>query len=218
MAAENARVSTRRALLTGMAATVAAVAIDAVTEPAHAADGDTVILGEDNTAHNPTVIRSGSTSALIGICTTDDGALVGENEASDGYGVRATSPYIGVNAVGGEIGVYAVSDYGKAVEALTYDGVAVSASTAVDAGSALEVSGRARFSRSGKVTMPAGKTQVTVPVANLDAASLVFATVQERRDDFHILGAVADPASAKITIYVNRKASKATTVAWFVVN
>ena len=218
MAAEKADVSTRRALLAGMAATVAAVAIDAVSEPAHGADGDKVILGEENTAHNPTVIHSGSSSALKGICTTDDGALVGENEASDGYGVRGTSPYIGVNAVGGEIGVYAVSDYGKGVEALTYDGVAVSASTAVDAGSALEVSGRARFSRSGKVTLPAGKTQVTVSVANLDGASLVLATVQERRDDFHVLGAATDPAHATITIYVNRKASKATTIAWFVVN
>ncbi len=218
MAAENAGVSTRRALLTGMAATVAAVAIDAVTEPAHAADGDTVMLGQDNAAHNPTVINSGTSSALKGICSTDDGALVGENEATDGYGVRGTSPYIGLLAVGGEIGVYSVSDYGKGVEALTYDGVALSARTAVDAGSALEVTGRARFSRSGKVTLPANKTKVTVPVANLDAASLVLATVQQYRDNFHVLGAVADPATATVTIHVNRKASVATTIAWFVVN
>jgi hypothetical protein len=217
VATETTEGTTRRALLIGLAAGVAAVAIESATDPAGAADNDKVVLGTENTADNPTVIRAGAV-ALKGISSTDDGALVGENEASDGYGVRGTSPYIGVNAVGGEIGVYAVSDYGNGVQALTYDGVAVAASTAVDAGSALEVSGRARFSRSGKVTVPAGRFQVTIPVHNLDARSLVLATVQERRDGFYVLGAVADPAASSISIYVSRKSSRPATVAWFVVN
>jgi membrane-associated protease RseP (regulator of RpoE activity) len=217
VASEASDKKTRRALLAGMAAGVAAVALDG-TKAAHAADGDKVILGRENTADNPTVITTAGQPAFKGISATDDGALVGENSANDGYGVRGTSPYIGVNAVGGEVGVYTVSDYGKGVQALTYDGVAVHASTAVDAGSALEVTGRARFSRSGKVVIPAGKDRVTVTVGNLDANSLVLATVQERRDDYYVLGAVASPAASTITIHVSRKASKPTTVAWFVVN
>lgn len=217
MAGDSGETKTRRSMLAAVAAGAAAVVVAGAATRAEADDGDSVKLAAENTSDNTTVIRSRQT-ALKGISHTDDGALVGENEASDGYGVRASCPYIGVNAVGGEVGVYAVSDYGKGVEALTYDGVAVFASTAVDAGSALEVKGRARFSRSGKVIVPSGKDQISVPVPNLDGASLVLATVQERRSGFYVMGAVADPARAAITIYLSRASSRPATVAWFVVN
>jgi hypothetical protein len=67
--------------------------------------------------------------------------------------VQGGSPYIGVYAVGGEIGVYAVSDYGTGVQALTYNGTAVEASTAVTQGYALRVEGAVRFSRGGRATV-----------------------------------------------------------------
>src|SRR5262245_48825728 len=75
------------------------------------ADGDPVLLGRENAAINTTRIVANET-ALFGVSSTDDGALVGESRSSEGYGVRGTSPYIGVNAIGGRVGVYAVSDSG----------------------------------------------------------------------------------------------------------
>ncbi len=180
-------------------------------------DGDPVILGQESTADNTTRIVAHEI-ALWGISNTDDGALVGESVSLDGYGVRGTSPYIGVNAIGGEVGVYAVSDYGAGVQALTYDGVAVSASTAVDAGTALRVDGRAEFSRSGKVTVAAGMSSATVTGVPLTSESLVLATLQERIHVVHVEAAVPDVENHSFTLYLNRKVPRPTTVAWFVVN
>jgi hypothetical protein len=47
------------------------------------------------------------------------------------------------------------------------------------AGNALKVSGKASFSRSGTVTVPAGKSSVTKSGVALTAASLVLATLQQ---------------------------------------
>src|SRR4051812_6218898 len=125
--------TTRRRVLTLGAAAMGAAALGAAelaTAPgAAAADGDPVLLAATNQANNPTVIEivDSGQSALIARSNADDGSLVGINEASDGYGVRATGQYIGLNAVGGDIGVYSTSDYGVGLKALTYDGVAVDA-------------------------------------------------------------------------------------------
>jgi hypothetical protein len=106
----------RRALLTGAAAGVAAVAAKTLTPtPAQAADGDPVLLGQTNTSDNATTINTPFESALIGISSTDGGALVGINKFEQGYGVFAQSAGIGVLAVGGDTGVDArgVSLYGQ---------------------------------------------------------------------------------------------------------
>ncbi len=210
----------RRSLLRTAAAGVAAVVGIALRpRTARAADGDAVVLGQENTANNATVIQSASGGpALKGISSTDDGALVGESTASDGYGVRASGPYIGLNALGGQIAVYAVSDAGKGVHALTYDGVAISAATAVDAGTALQVDGRAAFKWSGRAVVPAGARSVTVTGVPLTAESLVLATLQQRRDDTHVEAAVPDPVGARFTVSLNRRTSRNLTIAWFVIN
>ena len=86
-----------------------------------------------NEATNTTRLVTKETS-LYAVSNTDGASLVGESQSAEGYGLQGTSPYIGANAVGGAIGVYAVSDYGTGVRALTYDGTAVEASTAVAQG------------------------------------------------------------------------------------
>jgi len=181
------------------------------------ADGTPVILGQDNTAQNTTRIVAGEV-ALWGVSDTDDGALVGESLAPDGYGVRGTSPYIGVNAIGGEVGVYAVSDYGTGIEALTYDGVAVRASTAVEAGTALSVEGRADFRWSGKVEIPPGAIRVTVEDVPLDEDSLVLANLQQWVPGLHVEAAVADVPARSFTLYLNRKTPRPLAAAWFVID
>jgi hypothetical protein len=198
-------------------AVLALVGADPARDPRAPADGDPLILGQENTSENTTRIVAGEI-ALWGVSDTDDGALVGESVSSDGYGVRGTSPYIGVNAIGGEIGVYAVSDYGTGVEGLTYDGVAVRASTAVEAGTALKVEGRAEFRWSGQVVIPQGTTRVTVDDVPLTEHSLVLANLQEWFHGLHLEAAVPDVAGRSFTLHLNRKAPRTMVAAWFVVD
>ena len=77
------------------------VAADAVLPAsASAADGDNLKIGQQNTAANTTRLSSDD-GGLHVVADTDDGAIVGESTSSDGYGIRGTSPYIGVTAVWG---------------------------------------------------------------------------------------------------------------------
>lgn len=219
MADKNRRRS-RRALLGGAAAGAAVIAAEGLhATSASAADGDPIILGAPNEAVNTTRIDS-KEAALYARSNTDDGALIGENQAQDGYGVRATSPYIGVNAVGGKFGTYAVSDYGTGVYGLTYDGVALAARTAVPQGTALQVDGTAKFSRSGVAIVPVGRKEATVTGVLLTAASIVLATVQQYRpgSGVSLRAAIPDAAGNRFRLLLTEAAREDTRVGWFVVN
>ena len=201
-----------------VATTVAGVSVIQAT-PAVAADGDPVILAATNQAYNPTVIEivdSGQPGLHV-ISRSDSGSIMGENSSDDGYGVSASGGNTGLNAVGGQRGVYAVSDYGVAVRALTYDGVAVEASTAVDAGHALRVDGAVHFSRSGRATVPTGLKSVTVPAAVRPGSSVV-ATLQERQSGTSIEAAVPDHAAQTVTVWLSRAARAPLDVAWLLLD
>jgi hypothetical protein len=216
----NEETSRRRLLGMGVAAaaTVGGVAAVATAAPAAAADGDPLLLGQENEANNTAVIKMLSAQAAIhAISPADDGALVGENTASDGYGLRGTAPYIGVVAVGGETGVYSVSDKGVGVKALTYDGVAVHASTAVDAGLALDVVGAVRLSRSGVAVIPAGTRSLTV-AAGVRATSNVLATLQTRQPGCALEAVVPAPTTRSFTIYLSQNARSPLRVAWMLLD
>jgi hypothetical protein len=212
---------TRRTLLLSLAAgAVAAVAAD-VADPAtaEAADGDALILGVENSADNTTrVLMQTANAAIHAVTNADDGSLVGENTAEDGYGLRGTGAYIGMNAVGGAIGTYTVSDNGVGLDALTYDGTAVRASTAVPTlGYALETRGRVRFDSAGRVTIRAGQVRAVLTNLALTPTSIVLATLQARRRGLYVEAAVADPATGSATIYLNKETPAPVNVGWFVI-
>jgi hypothetical protein len=206
----------RRALLTGAAAGAAAVAAKTLTPtPAQAADGDPVLLGQTNTSDNATTINTPFESALIGISSTDGGALVAINKFEQGYGVFASSAGIGVLARGGDTGVDAFG--GVAVRAGTSDGVGVWTSTEPHKGTALQVEGRATFSRSGRAMVPAGATSVTVTGVDLTPESLVLATLQQDLGSrVFVRAAVPSVASGSFKLYLSRAAAVAAPVAWFI--
>ena len=215
--------TTRRRMLSLGAAAVGVAALGAaeiVTAPgAAAADGDPVLLAATNQAHNPTVIEivSSGEPALIARSNADDGSLIGINDASDGYGVRATGRYIGLDAVGGDIGVYTTSDYGVGLSALTYDGVAVSAATAVAAGLALDVDGAVHLSRSGRAVVAKGRRSVNVS-AGVRSTTSVLATLQTHQDGVAVEAAVPHPAAGNFTLWLNKPAPAAVTVAWLLLD
>jgi hypothetical protein len=87
-------------------------------------------------------------------------------------------------------------------------------------GAALNVSGRAVFSRSGRVFLPANATYVDVTVpGGLSGSPNVLATLQIKRGGVHVLAARPNyPSAGKVRIYVSAVASTAssTPIAWFV--
>jgi hypothetical protein len=206
--------TTRRGVLAAaVGAAAAVVASGAMAQPARAADGDPLVLGVANQATNTTRLETKETS-LYAVSSTDGASLFGESRSSDGYGVQGTSPYIGVNAVGGEVGVYTVSDYGTAVQALTYDGTAVQASTAVPQGYALRVQGAVSFSRSGRATVRAGTDRVTVNLVDVRPGTSILATLQQYRPGISVAAAVPDPDANTVLLVLTKRVASDTVVAW----
>jgi hypothetical protein len=205
--------TTRRGLLTGAVGAAAGVVSGGMAQPAQAADGDVLVLGVTNEATNTTRLESKET-ALYAVSNTDGASLVGESKSSDGYGVQGTSPYIGVLSVGDTTGVYTVSDYGTAVRALTYNGTAVEASTAVAQGYALRVQGAVGFSRSGRATIRAGTDRVTVSTPDLRPGTTVLATLQQYRSGVSVAAAVPDAAHDTLLLVLTKRVPADTAVAW----
>jgi hypothetical protein len=83
-------------------------------------------------------------------------------------------------------------------------------------GYALQVNGRAKFSRSGRAAVSKGKSGRIVTIAGLTSSNLVIATLQTRRTGVYILAAV--PTTGKFTLYLNRAVTATTYFAWLVLN
>lgn len=215
MPGSNGSKMTRRRLLGGSVAGAAMLAVDAVKPAtANAADGDDLKIGQENTAANTTTLSSDD-GGLHVISDTDDASVVGISTSADGYGIRGTAPYIGVLGVGDQVGVYTVSDYGVGVHALTYDGTAILAQTAVPQGTAIRVEGVASFTRSGVVTVASGARTAKVSVTPISAETLVFATPQQRLAGTHVEAAVPNEGNDSFTVHLNRRAPQDLRVAWF---
>ena len=83
---------------------------------------------------------------------------------------------------------------------------------------AMVVLGRVMFGLSGVLTVPAGKSAATQDLTAgwLKPASVVHATIQTNRAGLFVQAAVANPAKGTVTVYLNKKVSAATKVAWFI--
>jgi hypothetical protein len=220
---------TRRQLLAGGTGALAAVlTAEALARPAPAyagTDGD-VVLGAANSETNPTSItntNSGDTTLTLtglgggAVCLrvdTDSGIGVLAHSGSgigvsggsgSGDGVEGlSSTGNGVHGVGGAIGVLGECPAGT--------GVAASGATA------LAVQGPAVFSRSGILTVAAGKSPATQTGVALTSLSLVLATLQQDRTGVYVRSAVPNPAASSFTIHLAKAVTASTNVAWFVVN
>jgi len=128
-------------------------------------------------------------------------AVYGDSTQSYGIGVQ------GSNSQQGGIGVYgSAGSSGTGVYATNPSGVA------------LAVNGRAQFSRSGRITVPAGQSSATATGVSLTSTSLVMATMQQRRAGISIEAAVPDTAASSFTVHLSKAVSSDTVVAWFIVN
>ena len=201
----------RRALLGGLVtAAVAGVAARGIkSDPAEAADGGSMILGRRNFSHFTTQVKNTKKrTALRASSDTDDAALVGENSSrEEGSGVRGSSPYIGVSGVGAAVGVLAEGSAGSSIGLVARGG---------PNGAALHCDGVVRFSRSGKLTIPAGRVRVTQHGVALKPESLVIATLQENKGKLR--AAVPHVADGSVTVHLAEPLDSDTTVAWVIIN
>src|SRR5215472_5617580 len=83
---------------------------------------------------------------------------------------------------------------------------------------ALEVHGPAVVSRSGVLTVAAGKSSATKTGVALTSSSLILATMQQDRAGVWIRSAVPNVAGSSFTIHLSKAVTARTSIAWFVVN
>lgn len=243
MADEAAAPRSRRALLTAAAGAAGALAASAVLPlTAAAADPNDVVKGTDNaTTATTSITNSGTSIGFQGSSTGTAGILGWSVEAPDpdwyvpetstaytgvfgsapadpvtnfATGVWGDSPDIGVFG-SGSAGVYGYGGIGVIGEsASTSAGVLALAQSASDV--ALEVQGKVKFSRSGRATIPTGKSNIKVTLAGVNSGCRVFAVLHSNRTGRWVQSVV--PVTGSFTIYLNTTVTSATYVAWFVLN
>jgi hypothetical protein len=227
----------------GVAAATAATALDRPATVLAGVDGD-VVLGAPNTATTTTSIQitanasdvfaaSGiSENAVIlgtngdvgsgvkGVATTGSGVL---GVAPNGIGVEGSTQdgvaIMGVSENGtGVFGHITLS--GDAVHGHSFANAGVGVRASAEAGVALVVDGKARFSRSGRATIPTGANHVDVDLRANDGLAglpMAFANLYTHRPGIHVEAVRPNqPSAGRMRIYLNRAVPGPTLVVWLV--
>jgi hypothetical protein len=216
----------------------------AAAQGAVAVQGQAIIAGQDNTETVETVVRNTiGDPGCLGPLTTwglrgcGSIGLVGEGA---NLGVNGLGP-TGVLGAGSQTGVEGVADgeggtgvFGSYNE-LTGTGVwgrsegtgsgvygeATANGTGVEAkstdGTALKVVGKATFSRSGIVTLPAssGRSNVSVTLTNMSASTTIVATVQGNAVGVWVRSVGISPPTDTFKIYLSKVPSTDVRIGWF---
>jgi hypothetical protein len=166
----------------------------------------TGMYGFAPTQTDPNLVGTGvwGDSGDLGVYGSGAVGVEGDTFAEHGIGVLGWGQAlatVGVEGIAGgpsTIGVHAVSPNG-----------------AIDR-TALRVTGKAIFSRSGRTAISAGHSSKVVSLAGVTGGSLIFAVLASNRAGRWIRAVV--PATGKFTIVLNTTVSRSTAVAWFVLN
>jgi hypothetical protein len=236
----------RRALMLGAAAAGAAAAATVAgggVADAATTNGKPILLGKSNTASASTSIvsskdngLSGQTktvgfSGLAGIdVTPTKGAHGTYGQSNFGTGVLGVSFHAtgvtgfastegasGVsaeNTAKGGFGLFGQANEGTSVYGTSTNGTGVHASSAH--GTALEVSGKTKFSRSGLTIIRGGSRTATVHVDGLTSASIVLATIQRPQAGLALAGALA--AEGSFELHLSGPAPADVPVGWLILD
>jgi hypothetical protein len=172
--------------------------------------GETGVYGFSNTSFNSNGIWGDSLQGT-GIFGTGDTGVYGA-----GYWGLYAIGRIAVMGDGSSLdtGVYGFA--GDVVAPTPPAGVGVQASAATTAQVALNVTGKARFSRSGRTSVTSGHYSKKVTMAGVTTSSYIIATLQTRRTGVYVHAVV--PAAGYFTIYFNKTVSSTTYVGYLVIN
>lgn len=203
MAIDTSTPRSRRALLTGGLSGLVALGASALGRPAPVqagVDGD-VVLGASNATTDTTSLYN----------TTNSNTVLSLTANANGNGVLSGS------TAGSGVWGYSTSGAGGYVTSESSTGVYARSTT----GLALAVNGKASFSRSGRASVPAGKSYADItPVGGLGGVPKILATPQVKRAGVYVAAVRSNyPTAGKAGIYLNKVASttKSTPVAWFVI-
>jgi hypothetical protein len=168
----------------------------------------------------------GTVNGVHGVCDVSGNAVWGESVdrgLGAGNGVYGSTTSSGASGVYGHnagtgYGVAGRAESGTGTLGDSTNGVGVAASS--QNGTALDVTGRAVFNRSGLVTItaPAKSASVAVP-GGLATTALVLALLQNAVPGVSVASAVPNKLTGKVTINLNKtppSTSPAAKVAWFV--
>ncbi len=146
----------------------------------------------------------GSHRARIGVWGEAPIGVVGSSASDFGIGVE-----------GGASGQEAIAVFAAASGRR---GIGVYAFAPTPDGAALQVNGRAVFSASGRIVVPAGALSATQGGLSLSAAAFVVATLQQDLPDVAVRAAVPDPAAGTVTVHLGQAAPVDAVVGWMAVN
>jgi hypothetical protein len=172
-------------------------------------------------------------TGVYGYANTSAGSTGVWGDTVNGFGVAGTSGYVGVLAIATDFGLYAfgrvaVTGSGDVTETGVYGfagaaaaplppaGVGVQATAGSTAQIALNVTGKAKFSRSGRTYVATGKYSRKVTMAGVTTASYIIATLQTRRTGVYVHAVV--PATGYFVIYLNKAVTANTYVGYLVIN
>jgi hypothetical protein len=157
----------------------------------------------------------GEANSGIGVYGSGSDAAMLANGSLTGKGLYAYGK-VGVtgDAFTDETGVYGFTGEDDAPDPTP--GVAVEARAQSTAQLALNVVGKAKFSRGGRVAISAGASSKKVTMGGVTTASYVLATLQTKRTGVYIASVV--PSSGYFTIYLNKAVTSSTAVGYLVVN
>ena len=185
-------------------------------------NGDTAIWGESdgtNGVWGHSSAATGYTGGVSGQSDSTDGVGIWGFASADGagaMGISGADPYTAAPPKVGVLGYAAQDATAAGVKGISTVGIGVYAEATT--GAALQVSGKAKFSRSGTANVPAGKKYVDVTVSGgLAANSVVHATLQKYRAGVAVAAVRKNyPSSGKARIYLTKVASttSSTAVGW----
>jgi hypothetical protein len=222
------------AVVGGAAAAVAA----ALPAGVAAHDADDVRLGGDNT----TATRTRITSTVSGGTTGDNAAIAGVDLAGGAIGVYGLGDGFGLfgNGTVGVLGngAYGVTGLGSTQGVLGHGltptsqgvvgftgsndipslptSVGVLAVAATASQTALQVMGRVRFDRGGRVSIGANARSKTFTKAGVTTSSYVLATLQTHVTGLYIAAVV--PGSGRFTVYLSKAPGKKVYLGYLVIN
>jgi hypothetical protein len=150
-------------------------------------------------------VKGFSTSAygVVGLSQSSSGVI---GNSQSGTGVEGESFGTGKAGVEGE--AHSASAIGVSATNLGLGGA-----------TALKVTGKSSFSRSGKLTVPAGTSSATKSPINLNSTSLVLATIQGNQAGVYVQGVTqVAGGSGSFTVHLSKNTTANLPVAWFVLN
>jgi len=183
-------------------------------------------FGNNSTASTGVWGDSAQGYGVYGSSSTGDGVYGVSGSESGVYGSGFFGVYGYPGSAGGagvlgqadptDVGLYGWTGDPKVGPGVPPVGVGVYAAAQTTALTALAVSGKVKFSRSGRKAMTSKLVSINVPLAGVTKASYVIATLQTSVTGCYVRAVV--PATGSFTIYLSKAPGKTVYIGYMVIN